>query len=207
MRRPRHADLVVCGLDVAPGTAQRLLGLLSAQERATAARFALERDRRRFYVARARLRELLAERLDTAPAELELTRGAHGKPALGGRFARSSLRFNATHCGDLALFAFAAGREVGVDIEAVRPVPEAHAIAERFFSPREARHFFALPAREQPLAFFSCWTRKEAFAKALGSGLLQPPESLDVFIDPAGWRLESFAPLPGFVAALAVEAP
>jgi 4'-phosphopantetheinyl transferase len=194
---------------------------LSDDERQRARRFAFDRDRRRFVVARARLRKELGSRLGVLPAAVELQYGAHGKPALAGRFAEAELRFNVSHCDDVVVYAFAAGREVGIDVEAIRALPDADAIAARFFSSRENIAYRALHPRDRPLGFFQCWTRKEAFIKALGEGLSHPLDSFDVSLAPGEpaellrvgpvpgddrtWRLESLSPAPGYVAALVGE--
>ena len=212
-------EVVVAGLDVNPEVSRAALTLLSAAERQRAARFAFARERRRFTLARSRLRQLLAERLGLAPEEIEFAYGAHGKPALAPRHA--DLHFNVSHCEDVAVYAFARGREVGIDVEAVRPLPDADELAARFFSRVENEAYRALDARERPLGFFQCWTRKEAFIKALGEGLSHPLDRFAVSLAPGeparilsvadapgkdcGWRMSSFSPAPGFVAALVAE--
>ncbi len=214
-------DVVVARLDGGPGAVRASAGLLSDAERARADRFAFERDRWRFILARGRLRQLLAERLDVRPEAVELGYRAYGKPMLAGRFARSGLRFNLSHCDDLAVFALASGREVGIDVEAVRVLADADDIAAHTFSHRESAAYQALDPRERPLGFFQCWTRKEAFIKALGDGLQHPLDRFDVSLAPreparilrvddtpgdhCGWRMEGFSPAPGFVAAVVVE--
>lgn len=195
--------------------------LLSDTERRRADRFVFDRDRNRFIVARASLREMLATRLNVRPESVELTYGAHGKPALAHRYADSDLRFNVSHSDDVAVCAFSLGREIGIDIEVVRPIPDADDIAAQFFSRRENEAYLALDARDKPLGFFYCWTRKEAFIKAIGDGLDHPLDSFDVSLAPGepakilrfkdmpgsecGWNLNSFSPLPGFIAAVVTE--
>jgi len=195
--------------------------LLSAAERHRASRFARDRVRRRFIVGRARLRQLLAARLGVQPRAVEFVYSARGKPALGARFANSGLRFNVAHCDDVAVYAFSRGREIGIDLEAVRMVPGADDVAVRFFSRWEREAYQALDAHARPLGFVNCWTRKEAFIKALGDGLYFPLDRFDVSLAPAeparilrvedtpgdrcGWRMESFSPAPGFVAAVVTE--
>jgi 4'-phosphopantetheinyl transferase len=179
--------------------------VLTDAERRRAVRLRFERDRRRFIVARARLRELLAERLGAGPRTLELVSGPGGKPGLAPKLAASGWRFNIAHCEELALCAFSRGRELGIDLEAIRPVSEADAIAERFFAPGERRDYSLLSSRERALGFLRLWTRKEALAKGLGSGLCAPLETLDASAPPPGWTIDSFTPERGFVAALAVE--
>lgn len=205
VRAAAGIEIAAARLDVDGRTVATLVNCLSQAERGRARACSRERDRRRFIVARARCRELLAERLRDRPEALELTRGAHGKPALGGRHAATGLRFNVSHCEDLALYALAWGREVGVDVEAIRAFPEADDIAARCFSRQERAAYFALDDAQRPRAFYECWTRKEAFAKALGVGLSMPLDALDVSSPPGGWRLESFTPRPGFIAAVAAR--
>jgi len=194
-------ELVLQALDVDAGL---LAGLLSADERERAGRFAFERDRRRYIVARARLRQLLGERLGAAPESLRFVYQAHGKPALARCLGQRDLRFNVSHCGEVAAYAFTEGREVGVDIEEVRELPDADELALRFFAPDERAAYLCLPLRERLRGFFNCWTRKEAFVKALGAGLSQPLDAYDVSRAPGGYSLSSFEPAPGLIGAVAV---
>ena len=171
---PGAIEVVVTPLNPGPQAVRASEALLSVEERARAGRFVFEDDRRRYTVARAQLRRLLGERLGERPEAVGLTYGAHGKPALAPRHAGSGLRFNVSHCGDVAVHAFTRGREIGVDVEAVRALPDADQIAARFFSPRENQAYQALPSGDRAVGFFNCWTRKEAYIKALGEGLAHP---------------------------------
>jgi 4'-phosphopantetheinyl transferase len=214
-------ELVVAPLDVGCDAQHALEPLLAGDERQRAQRFAFERDRRRFIVARARLRQLLGERLGIEADSIELTYTAYGKPALARHPAKPDLRFNLSHCEDLAVYAFARGREVGIDVEAVRALPDADALAARFFSRHENAAYLSLAACDRPLGFFNCWTRKEALIKALGTGLSFPLGRFDVSLAPneparilrvediagdhCGWSLQSFSPAPRFVVSVVVE--
>jgi 4'-phosphopantetheinyl transferase len=214
-------DVVMTRLVAEPEAVRASVALLSDAERRRAGRFPFDRDRRRFIVARARLRTLLAGRLGVQPESVELVYGEHGKPALAPRFADSDLRFNVSHCDDVALYAFSSGREIGIDVEGVHVIRDADDIAARSFSRRENEAYRALVPRDRPLGFFNCWTRKEAFIKALGDGLHHALDRFDVSLAPGqpakilrvdnrhgddcGWRMESFSPAPGFVAALVTE--
>ena len=200
-------EVVACRLDLAPGAVDALAGCLRDDERQRAGRFRLARDRRRYVVARGRLRQLLATRLGTYPRSVELSCGAHGKPCLAPGSSAVDLRFNVSHSGDFALFAFCRGHEVGVDVEAVQPMQDADAVARHFFSRGELQAYRALAPRDRELGFFTCWTRKEAYLKARGGGLQSPLSECDVPPDGSGtgWSLQSFSPAPGHAAALAVE--
>ena len=199
-----EVEVVTARLDVAASRLAALAARLSEAERSRAQRFRFERDRRRFIVARARLRELLAARLGAAPESIEFVYGSRGKPALGRRFAASGWRFNLSRREELAVYALSRAGEVGIDVEAVHPVCDAETIVAGFFSEQERQAYLALAPQERALGFFRCWTRKEALVKALGEGLSLPLEALDtVRAERCGWRLRSFSPQPGFVAALA----
>jgi 4'-phosphopantetheinyl transferase len=195
--------------------------VLSRRERQRADRFAFDRDRRRFIVMRAALRQLLAARVGVRPESLELVHGAHGKPGFAPGSTEVDLRFNASYCDDLAAFAFSVGRELGIDIEAIRAGADTDDVAASFFSRVEHEAYLGLEPRDRPLGFFQGWTRKEAFIKALGDGLTHPLDHFDVSLDPAkpaailrvgnssgdhcGWLMRSFRPAPGYVAALVME--
>jgi 4'-phosphopantetheinyl transferase len=182
---PPAVDIVTVRLDPPPAALPAVLRAawldLSPEEQDRASRFRFERDRRRFIVARARLRQLLAERLGSTPRSIQLAYGKHGKPTLAGLFASSGWQFNLSRRDELALYAFSRAGEVGVDVEALHPLPD----------------YMKTSADQRSLAFFRFWTRKEALAKALGVGLSVEVEP------PTGWRLHSFFPRPGFIAALA----
>ena len=206
-------------LDAPADTVERLGATLSPDERTRAARFCLERVRTRFIVGRGVLRTILAGYLGRAPERLCFSYGARGKPALAPSEG-TDLRFNVSHSDGCALFAVARGREVGVDVERLRPLPRAERIAERFFSLPERTALKGLPPEQRVEAFFTCWTRKEAYIKARGDGLGHPLDQFAVSLTPgepvrlsaagdgdereiARWSLDGLPPAPGFVAALA----
>lgn len=170
--------------------------LLAADEAGRARRFHFPVHRARFVARRGILRSLLGRYLDVAPADVCLEPNPYGKPELA-RGHGMELRFNLSSSGDLALFAFARGREVGVDLERIRPELADEAIPERFFAASEVAALRALPPDRQPAAFFDCWVRKEAYIKARGLGLSLALESFAVSLaHDAPPRLLSTAPDP-----------
>lgn len=198
--------------------AARLATSLSPEECSRAARFSQERDRRRFVIARGILRSLLSRYLQRSPDAFPIASTALGKPVLAAGFASNSIRFNVSHSADLALFAFAENREIGIDLEHLRPGIDALQLGQRFFSESEAAQLAALPSNLQAEAFLRCWTRKEAYMKAHGKGLQMPLSSFSVSLlpgepprllsfDSERWSIHSFLPAPEFVAALVVEGP
>lgn len=202
-----------------PGRLAEWRALLNPQESDRAARFRFPQHRDRFIAARAALRLIVARYAGVAPATLEFRYGPHGKPALAG--GSVDLRFNMSHSGDLALYAVARGREVGVDLERHRADVECERIAHRFFSPAEVTALLALPPEEQRPAFFRCWSRKEAYIKALGTGLALPLDQFDVSLAPdeparllqtyhapherERWSMWALEPGPDYAGALVAE--
>jgi len=200
---------------------QQLAQRLSTDEYMRAERFYFERDRKRFIVGRGLLRTILGYYLGIEPNLLQFCYGPQGKPALAETLSGSRLNFNLSHSQELVLYAVAREREIGVDIEHIRPITEVEQLAARFFSVREHAMFCALPPSQKLAAFFSCWTRKEAYVKATGDGLTFPLDQFDVSLSPGEparllsvkgdrstvtrWSLQDLRPSPGYVAALAVE--
>lgn len=162
----------------------RLRALLSDEERARAARFLAPLHGDRFTVAHGRLREFLAHRLGVSPDSLQFASGQYGKPHLSGHLAQSGLQFNLSHSGGLGLLGWAEGKEIGVDIELWRPLSDEAALVRRFFSQAENLAYAALSPAERTQGFFECWTRKEAYIKAVGRGLGLPLDSFDVAFGP-----------------------
>jgi 4'-phosphopantetheinyl transferase len=200
MFRADEFEVVVARLDAPPDEIRKLHASLAPEERERAARFFFPRHRRRYIAARGLLRRLLGERLGLRPEEVRLVYGKNGKPLVDPSVAHGGLHFSVSHSDDVALFAFSRACELGADIEALRAIRSADAIAAHVFSRREKRAYAA--ARDKALAFLRCWTRKEALAKGIGAGLSIEPRRLDPEAAP-GWRVHSFFPLHGFIAAVA----
>lgn len=191
----------------------RLNRLLSPDERARAGRYQFEQDRRRFIASRGALRSILGAHLRLAPERLTFRYGEQGKPALAKATAGTPLFFNLSDSGDWAVLGITDAGEIGVDIEALRPIPEIGSITERFFAPAEQAWLRSLPLHEQPWAFHRVWTCKEAYLKALGTGLSLSTQSFafDFTVKPArladadtGWSIIEFAPAPAYAGALCV---
>jgi 4'-phosphopantetheinyl transferase len=170
-------------LEQSPGKVESLLSTLTADERDRAERFHFQRDRDRFIIARGTLRAILGRYLGIEPDALRFSYSDHGKPSLVDEH-RANLRFNVSHSHKLALFAFAVTRELGVDLEWIRADVADEQIAERFFSAEEVGVLRMLPKEIQSEAFFNCWTRKEAYIKAIGEGLSMPLSRFVVSLAP-----------------------
>lgn len=160
--------------------------VLSQEEARRAGRFIREEDRKRFTVARGLLRCLLAGYLKAEPGELRFDQNAYGKPKLEGTTTREGLCFNLSHSGERVLYAFAYERKVGVDIEQICPRENVNRLVRRFFSEKEIEVFNSLPASLKTVAFFSGWTRKEAYMKACGKGLSMELNTFSVSLSATG---------------------
>jgi 4'-phosphopantetheinyl transferase len=155
---------------------------LSLTERARAQNLRFEHDRRRFVIAKGLLRNLLAGYLSVAPNEIQFSLGQSGKPEIADRqqHRQSPLHFNQAHSGHLGIYVLSRKRRVGVDIEEIRPFPDMEQLAPMIFSKQEMEAFHSLGDDEKQNAFFSTWTHKEAFVKAIGKGLTVPLSHFDV---------------------------
>lgn len=153
--------------------------VLSKDERVRADKYRFECDRRRFIVARGLLRSLLGRYTQRPPAEVIVRLSNHGKPSVEGGH---NLQFNVSHSREVVVYAFAQ-RQIGVDIEHRRPVPAALKLASHFFSPQEIAELSGTAPEYQLEAFFSCWTRKEAYIKAIGGGLSIPLRSFSMSLE------------------------
>jgi 4'-phosphopantetheinyl transferase len=158
--------------------------VLSSDELERAARFHHERDRNNFANSRALLRVVLAGYMSDAPYALNFLYNEFGKPRLNSSYESGSLDFNLSHSGNNLRIAVARDRAVGIDIEVVDETVPLESIARTFFSPKEVEALGNLPPQLKRIAFFSCWTRKEAYIKARGSGLSIPLDSFDVSVAP-----------------------
>lgn len=172
---------------------------LPSDEWARAGRFHFQRDRDRYLCGRVFLRNVLGRYLEVAPSAIRFATGRHGKPQLAD--GRSGLRFNVSHSNDLLLLAVTPGREVGVDVEAIRPQVPCANLAGRYFRPAEAREIEALSGEAQVTRFYEIWTATEARLKADGCGLSGLLEAR--VADRWAWR--NFVPAEGFAAAVAAE--
>jgi 4'-phosphopantetheinyl transferase len=197
--------LVSAGLDLPESRLRELFAQLDPGERARAERFVFERHRRRFTAARGLLRETLGEELALDPGALRFEDAARGKPRLASG-QDDGLRFNVSHSEDRLLIAIGRGVELGVDIERVRDDIDHDAIARRFFSPPEQDALRAQPAQRRAAAFFTVWTRKEAYVKLLGGGLAIPLHSFEVNLEEPASLLLSGGAAPG-VELRTLEAP
>ncbi|MEP7209273.1 MAG: 4'-phosphopantetheinyl transferase superfamily protein [Alphaproteobacteria bacterium] len=197
---------------------EELATMLTPDEHERASRFHFDRDRRRFIVARGLLRQLLGRYLGAPGDALRFEIGPFGKPSIAAGAQEAKLEFSLSHSGDWALAGITRGRGLGVDLEEVRAMTDHSELARSNFAPAEAEALLMLPEDQQIDGFFACWTRKEAYVKALGLGLsldlasfvvsVEPTEIVEIVPasqDAGAHHMWGMRPLAGFWAAVAIE--
>jgi len=204
-------------IDRAPTTAD--WKILDEEETVRARRFVFPRDRDRYVRSHATVRRLLGSYAEISPAKISFETSEYGKPSLRETANGSTLEFNLTHSGGVAVLAVARRYPLGVDIELIRAIDLE--IAEHHFSTRELETLRSLPEASWLAGFFRCWTSKEALLKGEGMGLNLALDSFDVEADPLrppdllasrsvsrlslDWKLFGLQPTPEIAGALAVR--
>ncbi|MBO0798881.1 MAG: 4'-phosphopantetheinyl transferase superfamily protein, partial [Blastocatellia bacterium] len=204
-------------------TVSQLSSLLAPDERERADRYHRAVDRDRFTVARAVLRKIIALYLPVSAGAVKFTYNKYGKPDISDDQNECNLRFNLSHSNELALCAFTRARAIGIDIEYIREDFATLEIAEHFFAKAEVKALASLPEKQRVRAFFNCWSRKEAYIKALGLGISFPLDRFAVSLgpdakaallkvedddhEPERWMMYELLPEDGYAAALIVEMP
>ena len=197
---------------------ERLTALLSSDEIARANRFRFPQHKRRFIVARGILRQLLGDYLTVAPHSLNFTYEPRGKPMLT-KVNNTALQFNISHSREYALFGFTRRHLIGVDLEYRRSMPDCLKIAQRFFSAKEFKMLKDAAEDERAKLFFQLWTAKEAYLKALGTGLSVSLASVEIAFDlhqypyirrlesekNTDWSLYPCTPAKDYLGAIAVN--
>ena len=211
-----------------------LSSLLSRTERDRADRFQLDHLKPRYVAAHAILRILLGRYLGTEPEDISFSYSEKGKPMLVAEHNAPAsthsgdIRFNMSDSNVTALFAFARGADVGVDLETLRALNDMNALARTVFTPDERDRLERIPERHRLKAFFQAWTVKEAALKATGEGLRglhrvetllgvedgedggsgRPVFGVNEIRDPqaSSWTVHLLDPAPDFAAAVALPA-
>jgi 4'-phosphopantetheinyl transferase len=208
-------------LDWPPARLRALNAILSINEQQKADGFHFALDRARYVVGRGVLRTILSRCMKREAKQLCFGCSTFGKPYLAAGSNDIPVQFNISHSGEVVLIAFTVGRAVGIDVERMRTDLEVDRIATSVFSPYERLALQSFPAHLRFHAFFDCWTRKEAYVKAIGNGLSLPLAQFDVCFlpghDPAllatrpdtaearRWQIKAVDVGPDYRAAVAVE--
>ena len=194
---------------------------LSPDERERVGKFRFEKDRLRHLCARAILRNILSRYMQVTPHQVSFDTNAFGKPFLSTE-GWKNLQFNLSHSDNLAVIAVALNRTIGVDVELVRLISDAESIAQHHFTLQEREFIAGALEADRQRAFYMCWTRKEAYVKAVGKGLSIPLDSFNTTLGntvttnctlmvsdaPQGagkWWIADLSLPPQYVGALVVE--
>jgi 4'-phosphopantetheinyl transferase len=217
------AEVQLWSIDIDPANHEpaELLSLLSGDEKDRAKKFRFEKHRHRWIASRAMLRVILSEITRQTPESIIFKYGENDKPHIDCDEGQTCWHFNLTHSADIALVAVTSIGPVGIDVEKVQPLSDVDAVVKRFFSLVEQDVFGELNDDDRLNAFYSCWTRKEAYLKALGCGISSPTDKFDVAFLPNSepqilaidgdksaardWILFDLAVAPEYVGALAIR--
>ena len=208
-------------LDLPTTEIERLAAFLSTDEIARANKFHFLEHKRRFIVARGILRQLLGNYLQISPNKIEFEYSDRGKPRLAASMGNSYIQFNVSHSLEYALYGFTNSYLIGVDLEFLREMRDATELAKRFFTNQEFQLIANLTHEEQQKAFFQLWTAKEAYLKAIGTGLSNSLTDIEITFSRAkepkllsvgkniatvgNWSIYHFIPAANYVAAIIVN--
>lgn len=206
----------------APGDIARLRATLSREELRRIHRLQDAGDAHCYLVSHAMLRQVLSRYGPIAPHQWRFRYGPHGRPELAGP-AATPLRFNLTHTTGLAACIVSAHHDCGIDAEQIRERHRPLRVARRMFSEREYAQLESLTGRDFLEYFYSRWTLREAYVKAVGVGISFPTRTLDFSIDARGsatidlppeagrdggdWRLRLLRPTGEHLLAIALQWP
>jgi len=179
-----HIDIWLCDLKQLSGDINNFYSILSEDERERADKLKIEDKKQQYIITRGALRQRLGLLTDIEPEDFVFKILEHGKPVLANNHQFADITFNVSHSNDLALIAIAQGQSVGIDIEKINYESNHQALMTRFFSKAEQSEFLIMPETNKARAFCACWTRKEAFIKAIGDGVSYGLDNFDVTVDP-----------------------
>jgi 4'-phosphopantetheinyl transferase len=215
----KNAHIWLIRYDRAEGLLKESENILSDEEKQRARRFHFKIDRERFSITRSLLKKILGKIISIPAQEIQFNFNKHGKPVLTEPFQK--IQFNVSHSGNLGMIAIS-DTPIGVDVEQFRKEMTTADIAKRFFSKVEVEEFLKLNEDEKLQGFFNCWTRKEAFIKAIGKGLSLPLNTFDVTLRPTeparllavryknevanDWTLTNIKVENGYAAAFIIKA-
>jgi 4'-phosphopantetheinyl transferase len=193
---------------------------LDEAEQVRADRFRFEEDRTTYIAAHWLLRTALSSVANVPPAQWRFLIEPRGKPRIDPAHGRPELQFNLSHTRGFVACAICAGRDIGIDVEELRPRRADLDVAKRFFGPSEVAALRGTPEDQRAEAFFRFWTLKEAFIKATGEGISRALDSFSFSLDPVAiafdppdaddpgkWQFFERRPAPLHLLAVAVHRP
>ena len=216
-----YIDVWRSQIDLPESEIEKYAQTLSEQEQERAAKFTFPDKYEEYVVSRGLLRKALGHVLKQAPSGFQFDYTSSKKPYLSRKYNNRPISFNVSHSHGQALVAISVDRNIGIDIEKIRPDVEYEKLAKRFFSEAEHAAIMLLPLGERVAAFFATWTRKEAFVKATGKGIAfglsefdvnilpyEPPAMLVTRWNPADvskWLMANIETYKNYIATLAAD--
>lgn len=216
-----HVHIWRASLKPSPATIVQCQLVLSEDEMARANRLHSDTHRQRAIITRGIVRRILCQYLDMAPTEVMFQTTRYGKPYIVPAQNQRGVMFNISHSEDMLLVGIARGHSIGVDVEAIRPLSGLRGLSRMAFSQREQQSFAILPVRRQIPTFFGMWTQKEAFVKAIGTGLSFGLQTVEVMLDTerhaallridnqrirvSDWTIKRVRPRRGYIGAVVVH--
>jgi 4'-phosphopantetheinyl transferase len=202
----RHGDIDIWHVDIGAANWPDTASHLQADERETMTRYRTARLQLHYERCRSALRMVLARYLTCQAASIVFDYDKGGKPRLRG----AQLQFNVSHSDGHALIAVSCHR-LGIDIERPRAGRiDIAALLPDVCHASELAPLAALRGSAQEQVFYRHWTRKEAYLKAIGTGLHQSMPELR-FAERGGVAMvidEARAgPTPFFVFDVEVKSP
>ena len=207
-------------LDLSADEITELTKILAEDEQVKANRFRFPEHQRRYIAARGILRKLISSYSNISADSVQFDYNSHGKPKITEFLNNQNLQFNVSHSEELALYGITRDRRIGIDLEYLREMNDVVQIAQRFFAPRESAVIASLHGDEQKRVFFQFWTAKEAYLKAIGSGLAGGLDKVEISLEKqavtllsvsetsenaANWSLDRFIPDLNYVATVVTE--
>ena len=218
---PEEVQLFYADLEHVEGSVDDFVQLLSSDEIMKANSFIFTKLRKRYIRGRGLLRIILGSCLGILPDRVSFSYNSYGKPFIHESLNKIDLRFNLSHSNGVIAIALSIGCEIGIDIEQIKPIAGMHDIAKTIYTPCEKKILESSTALQRIELFFRFWTRKEATAKAIGTGLAQPIEKIDVStcssnpvaaivrrrkcISLSKWFVRDIQPFENYAASVAVE--
>ena len=150
---------------------------LDADERARLDQYKFDIDREKFLVRRGVLRSLLMTYSGTDAASIRYRSGKFGKPELRHD---PGLKFSISFSGNWILIGLTQHRSIGVDLEALRHLPDRAALTNDVCTGAELALLSGLGEEKAPAIFYRIWTLKEALLKGIGTGLARDPATINV---------------------------
>lgn len=216
-------DIWRIALDLTTTDLEKYQACLNEEELQRAEKLKVPEKQNQFIISRASLKIILSGIIEKEPCQIKLNYSEQGKPYLKEQFQGKDIFFNLSHSGSQAIIALTLGQEIGIDIQQVESGKDYTKLSQRFFSKQEKIELSEVDEKKITDYFYSCWTRKEAFIKAIGDGLGFGLNNFDVSIEPEcslsqikihkqleknlSWFNINVDCVQGYVAALAVSDP